>query len=120
MGVEGGVIAYGNYGRPLLVFPSEQGRCFDYENNGMIGVLAGLIDDGRLKVYCVDSFDGATWVDKSIPLEERARRHNAYEDWILNQVVPFVQEAVREFRSRVKAALRRAAGSSGSASSARR
>ena len=92
MGVEGGVIAYGHYGRPLLVFPSEQGRCYDYENNGMIGVLSNLIDAGRLKVYCVDSFDGATWVDKSISLEERARRHNAYEDWILNQVVPFISD----------------------------
>ena len=92
MGTEGGVIAYGNFGRPLLVFPSEQGRCFDYENNGMIGVLSHLIDEGRLKVYCVDSFDAATWVDKSIPIEERARRHNAYEDWILNQVVPFIHD----------------------------
>ena len=92
MGVDGGLVAYGHYGRPLLVFPSEQGRCYDYENNGMSGVLSHLIDDGRLKVYSVDSFDAATWVDKSIPLEERARRHNAYEDWILNQVVPFIHD----------------------------
>ena len=92
MGVDGGVMVYGHYGRPVLVFPSEQGRCFDYENNGMVGVLAHLIEEGRLKIYAVDSFDGATWVDKSIPLEERARRHTAYEDWILNQVVPFIHD----------------------------
>ena len=85
-------MAYGHFGRPLLVFPSEQGRCYDYENNGMIGVLSNLIHEGRLKVYCVDSFDASTWVDKSIPLEERAHRHNAYEDWILNQVVPFIHD----------------------------
>ena len=92
LGTEGGVIAYGHYGRPLLVFPSEQGRCWDYENNGMIGVLSHLIDAGRLKVYCVDSFDKWTWVDKGLPLEERARRHEAYQDWILNQVVPFIHD----------------------------
>ena len=74
---EGSVIAYGHYGRPMLVFPSEQGRGYDYENNGMIGVLSNLIEEGRLKVYCVDSFDAGTWNDESVPLEERARRHNA-------------------------------------------
>lgn len=92
IGSNGDVIAYGHHGRPLLVFPSEQGRCFDYENNGMIGAISHLIDGGRVKVYCVDSFDAASWVDKGLPIEERAKRHGAYEDWILDQVVPFVFE----------------------------
>lgn len=92
IGADGGLIAYGSYGRPLLVFPSEQGKCFDYENNGMIGAISHLIDEGRVKVYCVDSFDAGSWVDKTIPLEERARRHGAYEDWILGQVVPFIAD----------------------------
>lgn len=92
MGVDGDVIAYGSYGRPLLVFPSEQGRSYDYENNGMIAAIAHLIDEGRVKVYCVDSFDAATWVNQSIPLEERARRHEAYENWILDQVAAFIDD----------------------------
>ena len=92
IGAEGEMVAYGHYGRPALVFPSEQGRCYDYENNGMIGALGGLIEDGRLKVYCVDSYDRWSWQDKSIPLEERARRHGAFEDWITNQVVPWIFE----------------------------
>jgi esterase/lipase superfamily enzyme len=90
IGAAGDVIAYGHYGRPLLVFPSEQGRAWDFESNGMVGAIAPLIEDGRVKVYCVDSFDRASWADGSLPLEERARRHGAYEDWICNQVVPFI------------------------------
>jgi esterase/lipase superfamily enzyme len=86
----GVVIAYGDYGRPFLVFPSEQGRAWDWENNGMIDAVRPLIDDGRLKLYCVDSFDSASWSDKSIPLEERARRHGTYETWVLDQVVPMI------------------------------
>ena len=92
IGGDGDVIAYGNYGRPVIAFPSEQGRAWDYENNGMIGALAPLIDAGRLKVYAVDSFDAGTWNRKDVPLEERARLHGAYEDWIVNQVVPFIHE----------------------------
>ena len=81
------LIRYGHFGRPVLVFPSEQGRAWDYENNGMVGAVADLIEAGRVKLYCVDSFDHLTWSDRSVPLEERARRHGAYESWITDQVV---------------------------------
>ena len=90
LAAELGVVAYGHYGRPLLAFPSQQGGCWDYENQGMIAAIAGLIDAGRVKVYCVDTIDGQTWHDTSLPLEERARRHGFYEDWIVNQVAPFI------------------------------
>ncbi|MPZ69048.1 MAG: esterase [Actinobacteria bacterium] len=92
IGAPGGVIAYGHYGRPLLVFPSQQGAAYDYENNGMIGAISHLIDEGRLKVYAVDSFDAVSWDDENLPLEERARRHSLYEDWIVHQVVPCIYE----------------------------
>ena len=73
----GTLIRYGHSGRPVLVFPSEQGRAWDYENNGMVGAVADLVEAGRVKLYCVDSFDHLTWSDTSVPLEERARRHGA-------------------------------------------
>ena len=84
------VVTYGHWGRPFLVFPSEQGSAWDYEANGMVGALAELIDAGRLKLYCVDSYDGASWSDLSVDVEERARRHGRYESWVLDQVVPHV------------------------------
>ena len=84
------MIAYGHWGRPVLVFPSEAGRAADFEANGMVDAVADLLDAGRVKLYCVDSYDAASWSDRSIPLEERARRHGAYESWILDQVVPWI------------------------------
>ena len=90
IGGDGDLIAYGHYGRPLLVFPSEQGRAWDFENNGMIGAISWLIDDGRVKVYCVDSFDAGSWTRNDLALEDRARMHEGYEDWIVNRVVPWI------------------------------
>jgi esterase/lipase superfamily enzyme len=92
LGAAGTVIRYGHWGRPALAFPSEQGRAGDFENNGMIGAVAALIDAGRLKVYCVDSYDAASWSDRSVPVEERARRHGSYESWITDVVVPWIGE----------------------------
>ncbi len=86
----GTVIRYGHYGRPVLAFPSEQGRAWDYETNGMVGAVADLVEAGRVKLYCVDSFDHLSWADRSSPLEERSRQHQAYESWICDQVMAAV------------------------------
>jgi esterase/lipase superfamily enzyme len=90
IGAAGTVIRYGHWGRAVLVFPAEQGRASDFENNGMVGAVAGLIDAGRLKLYCVDSFDAQSWSNPHIPLEERARQHGRYESWILNEVTGWI------------------------------
>ncbi|MEP7023849.1 MAG: alpha/beta hydrolase-fold protein [Actinomycetota bacterium] len=92
LGAAGTVIRYGHYGRPVLVFPSEQGRASDFEDNGMIGAVSGLIDAGRVKLYCVGSYDGESWSNQDIPVEERARRHLRYESWILSDVAPWIHQ----------------------------
>jgi esterase/lipase superfamily enzyme len=92
IGGPGAVVRYGHYGRPVVVFPSEQGKAHDFANNGMVAAVADLLDAGRVKLYCVDSFDAGSWSARDLPLEERARRHGAYESWIADQVVPFVAE----------------------------
>jgi esterase/lipase superfamily enzyme len=86
----GHVVAYGHWGVPVLFFPAEQGSAFDIEDNGIVHALADAIEAGRLKVYAVDAHDGATWSDRSLPIEERARRHEAYESWVVEQVVPAI------------------------------
>ena len=89
-GFNGSVLAYGHYGRPMLVFASEQGRAEDFENNGMVDAVAGLIEAGRVKLYCIDSADGYSWSDYSVPIEERARRHSRFESWVIEQVLPWI------------------------------
>ncbi len=88
----GNVLVYGHWGRPVVAFPSEQGHCGQFEERGMIEALTDLLGAGRVKVYCVDSYDSASWHDDSLPLEERARRHDVYERWLLDDVVPFVRD----------------------------
>jgi esterase/lipase superfamily enzyme len=90
IGAAGTVIRYGHWGRPVLVFPSEQGKAGDFEGNGMVDAVRDLIDAGRVKLYCVDSYDAATWANRDIPLEERARRHGSYESWIFGDVLPWI------------------------------
>jgi esterase/lipase superfamily enzyme len=87
---QGEVLAYGHWGRPLLAFPSQEGPSWQYEERGMIDAVAGLLETGRAKIYCVESYDSQSWHAGDVPLEERARRHGGYEDWIVNHVVPWI------------------------------
>jgi esterase/lipase superfamily enzyme len=93
------VLVYGHWGRPLLAFPSESGSAYDYEANGMIGAIGGLIEAGRVKVYCVPSFDEGSWRRHDLPLEDRARLHGGYERWILERVCPFVDDDCGGFQN---------------------
>ena len=92
IGADGRMIAYGHWGRPLLAFPSQEGPAWQYEERGMIDALSGPIEDGLVKVYAVDSFDSGSWYREGLSLEERAQLHGRYESWILDQVVPFIQD----------------------------
>jgi esterase/lipase superfamily enzyme len=85
-----GVLVFGHYGRPVLVFPAQEGRRYEWEERGMVAAVSGLVEGGRVKLYCVDSWDSGAWHDDGLPLEERARRHGAYEHWLLEHVVPLV------------------------------
>jgi esterase/lipase superfamily enzyme len=84
------LIAYGHWGRPVLAFASDSGRAEDFEDNGLLGAVAGLIDEGRVKIYCIDSFEAGSWRRADLPLELRAQEHGRFEDFVVNDVVPFI------------------------------
>lgn len=86
----GTCVSHGHYGRPVLAFPSQQGGPGQYEDFGMVGAIGDLLEAGRVKLYCVDSLDSASWHADHLPLEERAWRHATYERWIVDDVAPWI------------------------------
>lgn len=85
------LLAYGHYGPPVLVFPSAGGRFYDFENNGMVDAVAPWLEAGKVKLYCVDGIDHESWLNTALSPAERAQRHNAYRDFIVNVVVPGIR-----------------------------
>lgn len=86
------VVVHGHWGRPVIWFPSEMGSAHEFDRNGMLDALRGPIDEGRIKVYCVSSYDHESWSAAWKPMADRARAHAAYEDWIIWRVLPFIRE----------------------------
>jgi esterase/lipase superfamily enzyme len=86
------LLLFGHGGLPLLVFPSSMGRFFEYEDRGMIGAVSNQFEEGRIQAFCPDSVDVESWYNKSVHPADRARRHDAYRGYIMNEVVPLIRQ----------------------------
>jgi esterase/lipase superfamily enzyme len=82
------LLHFGSSGRPLLVFPTSQGRFFQWEDFGLVGVLAPWIESGAVQLVCVDSVDNESWYAKGRPPAERVARHIQYERYLLDEILP--------------------------------
>ena len=90
------LLAFGHYGPPVIAFPSGGGQFYDFENNGMVDALAGLIESGRLKLYCPEGLDRESWLNHGIDPHWRGVRHNAYQDFIIYDLVPAIRFDCRQ------------------------
>jgi esterase/lipase superfamily enzyme len=86
------LLVHGHGGTPVLVFPSSQGKFFEYEDRGMTEALADKLESGSLQLFCVDSVDSESWYNKSVHPRVRVARHTQYEAYIVKEVIPFAME----------------------------
>lgn len=85
------LLAFGERGFPVIVFPTSGGRFYEYEDRGMIGALSPKIERGELQVICLDSVDQESWYNKSIPPANRLHRQNAFDAYLALEAAPFVR-----------------------------
>jgi esterase/lipase superfamily enzyme len=88
LGREMEMLRFGDAGLPLLVFPTSQGRFFQWEDFGMVTALGDKIDAGHIQLWCLDSVDSESWYSKDRTPAERVERHLAYERYVLDEVCP--------------------------------
>lgn len=85
------LLVFGHHGAPVLVFPTSRGRFYEWEDFGMIEAMRGHIEQGWNQFYCVDSVDEESWYCKACHPAARVVRHIQYEQYILNEVIPFIR-----------------------------
>jgi esterase/lipase superfamily enzyme len=89
------VWAYGHWGAPLMVFPSAAGMAHEWEAQGMIDAIAPWIYAGKIKVYCPETNVSQTLTNKHVHPGEALRLHQAYEQCVLETLVPAVRHDCR-------------------------
>lgn len=85
------LLLFGHAGVKVLVFPTREGRFYDYENWGLVNALAPSIEAGNLRLFCVDAIDSESLYCKAAAPWGRVYRHRQYEEYILNEVIPFMR-----------------------------
>lgn len=86
------LLVFGHAGLPVLVFPSSQGRFFEFEDRGLVGAVAHKLDAGQIQLFCLDSVDAESWYNRGVPPRWRIARHMQYESYILDEVLPLLRQ----------------------------
>ena len=83
---------YGEAGRPLLVFPSGGGKFYEYEDFGMVEACRPFLEQRKIQLFTIDSVDYQSWFNRDLAPVDRARRHEQYERYVLDEVMPFIRD----------------------------
>ncbi|MGL5346898.1 MAG: esterase family protein [Peptostreptococcaceae bacterium] len=83
---------YGHSGKPILVFPAQNGRFYDFENFNMVYSIEHIINSGNVQLFCCDSIDKETWSNVTGDKGHRIYMHEQWYYYIVNELVPRILE----------------------------
>ena len=86
------LLLFGTAGQPVIDFPTSMGRFYQNEDFSLIHTLSDRLEGGALQIVCVDSVDSESWYNRSLPVWQRAQRHKQYEQYLIQEVIPFFRE----------------------------
>jgi esterase/lipase superfamily enzyme len=85
------ILIHGEKGLPLLVFPTQDATCTNFEDFGMIATISDFIDRGEIMVFTVDTVDRESWYDLYGDQARRSDIQESYYHYIVDEVVPFIR-----------------------------
>ncbi len=84
------LLIFGHAGAKVLMFPTRDGRFWEYEKLDVVASLASKVAAGQLQLYCIEGLARETFYDAWRHPAERIRRHAAFEDYLLHEVLPLM------------------------------
>lgn len=79
---------FGHAGRPVMVFPCQAGRFYDWENFGMVEKAAWWLDRGELQLFCVDSIDSESWDPHAGASRRRIEMQEKWFNYLTQELYP--------------------------------
>lgn len=89
LGQEIALARWGTHGTPVLIFPTAGGDYEEIERFHMVSALGQLIEDGKAKVYSMDSINGRAWLTGDDP-HYAAWLQNQFDEAVHREVVPAI------------------------------
>ena len=85
------IAVYGHYGIALLMFPTAAADYLEYERFYLIDAIKPFIESGKIKAFSINSINSESWLNEHVPPPYRAVRHQQYNQYIVDEVVPFIR-----------------------------
>lgn len=85
------MLVFGNWGYPIILFPSTLGRYYQAKDFGLIDAVSGFVDSGQFKIYCVDAIDSDSWYAKHLHPSQRVLNYIQYDKFLTHELVPAIQ-----------------------------
>jgi esterase/lipase superfamily enzyme len=85
------IAVYGHYGFSLLMIPTAAADYLEYERFYLIEAIRHFIDAGKVKVFSINSINSESWLNDHIPPPYKALRHQQFNQYIVDEVVPFIR-----------------------------
>ncbi|MCU1246756.1 MAG: putative esterase [Acidobacteria bacterium] len=81
---------FGKFGRPVMLFPTSAGKYSENEDMQLSASLAEKVDAGEVQLILVDTVNNESWYNKSVHPAVRAARHVQYDNYLRNEMVPYI------------------------------
>jgi len=95
LGRDMGIVVYGHWGPPMIVFPTSGGDEWEFERHSMIGALEEAVDGGRVKLFCVDVNHADSFANRRAHPAHRSWMQRQYDEYIRQEVIPFLRDHTR-------------------------
>lgn len=89
------IAVYGHYGYALLMFPTAAADYLEYERFQLIDTLSGYLAEGKLKAFSINSINNESWLNNNMGPAHKAIRHQQYNRYVVEEVVPFIHNHCR-------------------------
>lgn len=85
------LVRWGEFGTPVLLFPTAGGDAEEVERFHLIRMVEPLIDAGRIKVYSTDSVAGKAWISGDHSAEYCSKLQNLFDSFIYREIATAIR-----------------------------
>lgn len=85
------IVMYGHYGPALLLLPTAAADYLEYERFLLIDAIAKYIDEGKVKVFSINSINSESWLNNHMHPRHKSIRHQQFNGYVYEEVIPFIR-----------------------------
>lgn len=85
------IATYGHYGTALLLVPTAAADYLEYERFMLIKSIEKYINEGKVKVFSINSINTESWLNRQMHPRHKSIRHQQFNDYVYNEVVPYIK-----------------------------